>query len=358
MAIVKDIMAFIDGAVSGAAEGTFVAVASNFGGVITVVATIAFAMFGLAVGLGVFSVRTGDLAQLVLRVILIFTFGLSWANFAVIYDALTNTGDALVTALFSVADGSGATSSVELAEGFADQAQETAASVIRAESAIARGFLGAIMYLLLAMLQAAYILVAGFAKIMIGILIGLAPFAIAATCLNRTQFLFEAWVSSLIGYFMYPVAAAGVMGFIAAVATRAFDTSSTSTLIGITGVVVIIIVGIYALLTIPQIASNITGQLNLGGIAPQALSIVGRPMLKAGEITQGAGKQVLSGATTGGETAQRAAQVRRFGSAMDMKLANAGARLSNNAAGRFVQRRRDVQFARESNERLRAKSKK
>ena len=358
MAIVSDIMGFIDGAVSGAAEGTFVAVASNFGGVITVVATIAFAMFGLAVGLGVFSVRTGDLAQLVLRVILIFTFGLSWANFAVIYDALTNTGDALVTALFSVADGSGATSSVDLAEGFADQAQETAASVIRAESAIARGFLGAIMYLLLAMLQAAYILVAGFAKIMIGILIGLAPFAIAATCLNRTQFLFEAWVSSLIGYFMYPVAAAGVMGFVASVASEAFDTSSSSTLIGITGVVVIIIVGIYALLTIPQIASNITGQLNLGGIAPQALSIVGRPMLKAGEITQGAGKQVLSGATTGGETAQRAAQVRRYGSAMDMKLANAGARLSNNAAGRFVQRRRDVQFARESNERLRAKSKK
>ncbi|TCS55271.1 TrbL/VirB6 plasmid conjugal transfer protein [Primorskyibacter sedentarius] len=358
MAIVYEIMGFIDTAVSGAAEGTFVAVASNFGGVITVVATIAFAMFGLAVGLGVFSVRTGDLAQLVLRIILIFTFGLSWANFEVIYDALTNTGDALVTALFSVADGSGATSSVDLAEGFADQAQETAASVIRAESAIARGFLGAIMYLLLAMLQAAYILVAGFAKIMIGILIGLAPFAIAATCLNRTQFLFEAWVSSLIGYFMYPVAAAGVMGFIAAVATQAFGARSDTTLIGITGVVVIIIVGIYALLTIPQIASNITGQLNLGGIAPQALSIVGRPMLKAGEITQGAGKQVLSGATTGGETAQRAAQVRRFGSAMDMKLANAGARLSNNAAGRFVQRRRDVQFARESNERLRAKSKK
>lgn len=358
MAIVSDIMSFIDSAVSGAAEGTFVAVASNFGGMITVVATIAFAVFGLAVGLGVFAVRAGDLAQLVLRIVLIFTFGLSWANFEIIYDGLTGASDALVSALFSVADGSGATSSDQLAEGFANQAQETAAGVIRAESAIARGFLGAIMYLLLAGLQAAYILVAGFAKIMIGILIGLAPFAIAATCLNRTQFLFEAWVSSLIGYFMYPVAAAGVMGFIAAVATQAFDTRSETTLIGITGVVVIIIVGIYALWTIPQIASNITGQLNLGGIAPQALSIVGRPMLKAGEITKGAGAQVLSGATTGGETAQRAAQTRRFGSAMDMKLANTGARISDNAVGRFVQRRRDVQFARESNERHRAKSKK
>ncbi|WP_223427623.1 type IV secretion system protein [Tateyamaria pelophila] len=357
MAFVSEIMGFIDTAVNGAAEGTFVAVASNFGGMITVLTTIAFAMFGLAVGLGVFTVRAGDLAQLILRIVLIFTFGLSWANFQIIYDGLTGAGDALVAALFSVANVTGAASSVDLAEGFADQAQETAASVIRAESAIARGFLGAIMYLLLAALQAAYILVAGFAKIMIGILIGLAPFAIAATSLNRTQFLFEAWVSSLLGYFMYPVAAAGVMGFIASVATEVFDTSSDTTLIGITGVVVTIIVGIYALWTVPQIASNITGQLNLGGIAPQALGIVGRPILKAGEMSKGAGAQVLSGATTGGETAQRAAQTRRFGSAIDMKLANAGARLSDNAAGRFVQRRRDVQFARESNERHRAKSK-
>jgi type IV secretion system protein VirB6 len=350
-------MGFIDTAVSGAAKDTFVAVANGYGGVITILAVMAFMVFGVAVALGVVTARTGDMTQLVLRIVLIFTFGLSWANFEVIYDALTNTGDGLVTALFSAANGGAATSSIDQAENFSAQAQETASSVIRAESAIARGFLGAIMYLLLALLQAAYILVAGFAKIMIGILVGLAPFAIAATCLNRTQFLFEAWVSSLIGYFMYPVAAAGVMGFVATVAERAFLAQSEETLIGITGVVVVIIVGIYGLLTIPQVASNITGQLNLGGIAPQALSIVSRPAIKAGEIGKGAAAQIASGFTTGGETIQRANQNRRFGSSTDMKLANVGARLSDNAAGRFVQRRRDVQFARASNERLRAKAK-
>jgi len=357
MAIVADIMGFIDTAVGGAAQDTFVAVANGYGGVITILAVMAFMVFGVAVALGVVTARTGDMTQLVLRIVLIFTFGLSWANFEVIYDALTNTGDGLVTALFSAANGGAATSSIDQAENFSAQAQETASSVIRAESAIARGFLGAMMYLLLALLQAAYILVAGFAKIMIGILVGLAPFAIAATCLNRTQFLFEAWVSSLIGYFMYPVAAAGVMGFVATVAERAFLAQSEETLIGITGVVVVIIVGIYGLLTIPQVASNITGQLNLGGIAPQALSIVSRPAIKAGEIGKGAATQIASGFTTGGETAQRAAQTRRFGSATDMKLANVGAKLSDNAAGRLIQRRRDVQFARASNERLRAKAK-
>ncbi len=211
------------------------------------------------------------------------------------------------------------------------------------------------MYALLAGMQAAYILVAGFAKIMIGILVGVAPFAITTTVFRRTQFLFEAWLSALISYFMYPVAAAGVMGFVATVAKEAFSVRDESTLVGITGVVTIIIVGIFALKSIPQIASNITGQLNLGGIAPEALSIVARPAVKAGEISKGAGAQVLSGATTGGETAQRSQQSRRFGSATDMKLANAGAALANNRVGHFIQRRRDLNAARAANERRRQK---
>jgi hypothetical protein len=127
-------------------------------------------------------------------------------------------------------------------------------------------------------------------------------------------------------------------------------------LIGITGVVVIIIVGIYALKSIPQIASNITGQMNLGGIAPQALSIVSRPATKAGEIARASGAQVASGATTGGETVQQAALLRRRGSATDAVLATAGAKLGNNTIGHYVQRRRHGQAAREANDRIRGKT--
>ncbi len=354
MSFVADIIGFIDAAVLNAARDSFGAISGSFGGVITVMATLLVVMFGVAVSMGIYAVRTGDVFQLVLRIALIFTFGLSWANFSVIYDALTNTSSGLVAGLFSVV-GNGAPSATKLADDFANQAQSAAASVIRAESSITRGVLGVVMYALLAGLQAAYILVAGFAKMMIGILVGLAPFAIAATIFRRSQFLFEAWLSALISYFLYPVAAAGVMGFVANVANSTFAGASKDSLLGITGVVTIIIVGIFALKSIPQIASNITGQLNLGGIAPEALSIVARPAVKAGEISKGAGAQVLSGATTGGETAQRSQQSRRFGSATDMKLANAGAALANNRVGHFVQRRRDLNAARAANERRRQK---
>lgn len=357
MNLVQDIMGFIDTAIGGAAESIYLSIGGSYIPIVTILATISIILYGLAVSFGVLKVRPGDLAQLVIRIVIIFTFGLSWPNFQFIYDALQNISDGLVEAIFSVAGGS-AGSIDSLADEFATQAQTTAGTVIRAEGTITRGFLGAIMYIMLAALMAAYILVAGFAKIMIGILVGLAPFAFSMTVHRKTQFLFEAWMSSLIGYFMYPVAAAGVMGFIAAVADRAFITSAPDTLLGITGVVVIIIVGIYALYKIPTIASNITGKLDLGGIAPEALNIVSRPVAKTADVTKGMMSQIASGATTGGETVQRAQQSRRFGSATDMKLANVGARLANNAAGRFVQRRRDVQFARASNERIRAMSRK
>lgn len=349
MAYVADIMEFIDNAVSGAAEGTFVSVATNYGGMITILATLAFVAFGLMVAIGAITARAADITQLCFRIVLVFTFALSWSNFEVIYDTLTNTSDALVAALFSAANDTPATSSVQLAEGFADDAQKTAATVIQAESSITRAFLGTIMYILLAGLQAAYVLVAGFAKMMIGILIGLAPFAIAATILQRTSFLFEAWLSSLIGYFMYPVAAAGVMGFVASVARELFDESDSTALVGITGVVVIIIVGIFALKSIPQIASNITGQLSLGGIAPEALRIVGQSAVKPAAVAAGPLGQVASGFSTGGETTQVAGLARRRGSALDTKLANAGAKLGDNRFGHFIQRRRDTQFAREAN---------
>lgn len=358
MEFVTQIMGFIDGAVASAAQNIFVNIATNYGGVVVMLATIAMAIFGLSIAMGASTVRVQDFMQLLMRIVLVFIFGLSWASFQVIYDTLTGTGDALVSAVFGAARGV-SSSALQSAGEFSDTAQSAASKVIQAESSITRGILGGLMYVLLAGLMAVYVLVAGFAKMMIAILIGLAPFAIAATILQRTQFLFEAWLSSLIGYFLYPVAAAGVMGFIATVGKRAFEQSAgSSTLIGITGVIVLIIVGILALKSIPQIASNITGQINLAGIAPEALRIAGAPISKAASQMKAMGSQFASGFSTGGETKQRAEQSRRYGSRTDMAMANLGARAANNSIGRAIQRRRSLEVAREANAKIRRDSSK
>ncbi len=70
MSFVADIIGFIDAAVLNAARDSFGAISGSFGGVITVMATLLVVMFGVAVSMGIYAVRTGDVFQLVLRIAL------------------------------------------------------------------------------------------------------------------------------------------------------------------------------------------------------------------------------------------------------------------------------------------------
>ncbi|AWX93265.1 hypothetical protein DPM13_09490 [Paracoccus mutanolyticus] len=70
---------------------------------------------------------------------------------------------------------------------FAVQMGDTADGVLRGMGSISRGVLGAVTYIMLAVLIAVYILIVGFAKIMIAVLLGLAPFAIIMTLFDKTK---------------------------------------------------------------------------------------------------------------------------------------------------------------------------
>jgi type IV secretion system protein VirB6 len=67
------------------------------------------------------------------------------------------------------------------------------------------------LYVVLGVLMAVYVFIVGFSKLMIAFLLGVAPLAIAATIFEKTKGMFEAWLSAMIGYLMYPVASAGVI---------------------------------------------------------------------------------------------------------------------------------------------------
>jgi type IV secretion system protein VirB6 len=108
--------------------------------------------------------------------------------------------------------------------------------------------------------MAAYILIVAFAKIMIAFLLGVAPLAIMATIFEKSKNLFEAWLSALIGYLMYPIAAAAIIGTVITVADKNFATASEVDNIGaILGFLVMCFVGFFALRAIPQAAANIIG---------------------------------------------------------------------------------------------------
>ena len=156
-------------------------------------------------------------------------------------------------------------------------------SVSSAMSSIMRGFVAAVLYVVLGVLMAVYVFIVGFSKLMIAFLLGVAPIAIGATIFEKTKGMFDAWLSAMIGYLMYPVASAGVIVAVVTVAHDVFrETEDVTDLGSILGFFVIVFVGIFALMAIPNAVTHITGQISLASIAPQALRVAGKPLEKTG----------------------------------------------------------------------------
>jgi hypothetical protein len=108
--------------------------------------------------------------------------------------------------------------------------------------------------------------------------------------------MFEAWLSAMIGYLMYPVASAGVIVAVVTVAHDVFrETEDVTDLGSILGFFVIVFVGIFALMAIPNAVTHITGQISLASIAPQALRVAGKPLEKASDYSARRMNEVRSG---------------------------------------------------------------
>lgn len=286
MNLISQIVSQIDAAVLSAGSQYFQATASSVLTLYTGLLGILFAFLGIAVAMNVFAVGMRDAFQIGTRIALVFAFGLSWANFSILYDALTNGSQNMALGFFAIG-GAGLPGQPDAAmDQFATDMANIVDAVTQSMSSIVRGVVGAILYAILAMLMAAYVLIVSFSKLMIAFLLGVAPLAAIFTIFERTKNLFEAWLSAFIGYLMYPVAAAGIVGTVINVSTKYNLASSTPgggvTLGSILGFLVIIFVGFFALWSIPQAVSNITGQFNLAGITPQALKVAGLPMAAFG----------------------------------------------------------------------------
>lgn len=324
MALVTEILDTIDESVRTTGQAMFEQTASALGPTVTILMTLLIALIGLNMAIGAYRLSAKDAMQMVTRIVMIYVFALSWANFGQIYDALSNASASIAMGFFDVAGG--LTSPGAAMDTFAANMADTADGVAKSMSSIMRGVLGAVFYVVLSLLMAVYVLVVGFAKIMIAFLLGVAPIAMIATIFDKTKNLFEAWLSALIGYLMYPIAAAGVIGTVVTVAQKQFAKQEEVSNIGqLLGFFVVVFVGILALRAIPQAASAITGQFNLASITPEAMRTVSRPLTAAGgRLTSPAAAMAEGfahkGQTAGGAKKARERTMRERGAEMRKKF--------------------------------------
>ena len=304
MGLVTDILDSIDASIAATGERYFETTASALGPIATIMMTIFVIALGINIATGASDLSLRDAKQLFWRVILVYTFGLSWANFGVLYHALSDGAGNLAMGFFD-ASRSGSSDPNTAMDSFAKNMADTVDDVSASRGSIMRGVIGGFAYVILGLLMAAYVLVVGFAKIMIAFLLGVAPLAMIATIFDKTRNLFEAWLESFVGYLMYPIAAAAIIASVVKVGEeQALGlTEGESTLGSILGFVVVVFVGIFALKAIPTAASHITGQFRLASISPQPIRAATRPLTGAAARWTGARLGAMgSGMMSGGQS--------------------------------------------------------
>ncbi|WBU62214.1 type IV secretion system protein [Paracoccus albus] len=306
MGLVVNIIASVDDSVRNVGARYFEATADAFGPVLVICATLLVMLVGINMALGIWRMSAADAWQIVTRILLVMLFATSWRNFGVFYDALSDGSAKMALSFFTGSAPSGA----EAMDDFAGQMSDVVDGAAKSVSSIMRGLVAGLLYIILGVLMAAYVLIVVFSKIMIAFLLGVAPMAMIMTIFNKTKNLFEAWLSSFIGYLLYPIAAAAVIGAIVSVANEQFKPQGdVEDLSMILGFLCVAFVGIFALMQIPQAAANITGTFNLAGIAPQALCTVGRPFAAAAGAVGARAGAAASGFATG-QTPSAAARTR------------------------------------------------
>ena len=307
MGIVSDILGRIDTAVVTAGAQLFKNTADGLHTVLIGLSTIFLAIIGVMMILGMSKMTARETVQVTLRIMLVMLFGQTWNNFNAIYSAASDGLGNLALSYFDIAGATPGTNLTAAMEDMAGKLQANVDGVMTSVGSITRGVLGAFLYIILALLMVAYVLIVGFAKIMTAVLLGLAPLAIMATIFDKTKNLFEAWLSALIGYMLYPVGTAGIIGTLIVVIDHTFNDNAGNTgLADVLPFLVVVIVGIAALASIPTFVASITGNFSLGTFAPQALTIAGAPLIAASDRAQKYGREFASGFMNDGKTSQLA----------------------------------------------------
>lgn len=330
--IVQKLIQELDNAIHSVGENLFVSLAEKITPLAGSVLTVYIIWLGYRVALGGASLKADDVAQLFVRIFVIFSVGLYWQNFIFLYDLFSTTTGEIAWSFFTAAGDSQGNTPAQGMDQFANANKEAVNSTVRAQGSITRGFLGGVMLILMAMLQCVYVFIVAMAKIALAVCVATAPLAFLCLLSERTKNLFEAWMQSIIAYSMYPIAAAATIGVLTTMLGNVGrdNTPDSSSFDSILVFLVLMLLGKATMATIPIMASNLTGQMNLSSFSPDKLRG------SMGGLGGAAGNKVAQfarGAMSDGQTRQMKRNADQAGTRGDKAAAEAGRRLRQKLPG-------------------------
>lgn len=275
MEFINTIIELIDERVGDIAETTFIRLAEILTGGLELLAGLLIVFYGFNLLFQATRFSFPQLIGLLLRIALIYMFLFTWDNFNVIYQAGNELFTSIGNTVRAYVAGPSASDAPDAATDMFQSLGEIIDLVVTGQSVVARALVGALLFVVLGVLSVVYILVVAYAKILLAVLIGVAPFMALFLLFERTRSMFEAWLAAVFGYLFYPVATGAVIGIISGLLVEiTVDVTPDTSLVSVLGFITVAGLGIKMLSDVPSIAASLTGQVNLGSMAGAAASAV------------------------------------------------------------------------------------
>ena len=230
-----------DGFLDDAARTQFGAVAATVGTILVLAMTLLVILVFINMALQVRSMDGRTAFWLAVKLALVGLFATNWAQFNTLSNAILSGIDSIAGSLVQSVGGGEPGPSGTFAEefdGIIEQFAQYLNGIGENMHWIAGGMMSVVGTVLLSLLGglAAFFLIA--ARLMIALLIGLAPIMIFLTLFDVTKDYFTRWLSALISFALFPVVIAGVFATIIGVSQSLIGQLASAENIGTIGAVV------------------------------------------------------------------------------------------------------------------------
>ncbi|QBF30775.1 type IV secretion system protein [Thalassococcus sp. S3] len=271
MGTVSFVVERAESALNGMASSQFGAVAGSLGTVLMLAATLALLFLIANMMLQVRPMDVSEFVPLLVKMGLILIFALNWVQFdrlsSAIIDSLDNIAGMLIGSITGET-GSGpaffAARFDQMAEELADHANAIGENLNWVGGAI----MGVFMAVLLAIFSGVAALMLVLSKMVVTLLIGLAPIMISLTLFRATEDYFRRWLSALIAWSLYPIVIASVFsitfGLLNQMLAAVGDPSDMQNIGAALPFLAMIMLSLALMAGIPVIVRTISGDINSG----------------------------------------------------------------------------------------------
>ena len=286
MAIILDVLQTVDATVGGVAASTYGDILAAVVPVVSSASVLVVVLVGANIVTQTVPLTYANALSLLLRIVLVNIF-LIFGNLIMVYDALTNAPASLGAGLLNALSGGTVTNLYAGLDELYTRALDVGQAISQNGGYIAGALTSAFMFLIAAAMATITIIVLSAAKIMLAVLIAIAPLAIACTLFKRTAPIFEGWVKLAIGFAFVPLLVAAMAGFTIATAQGVAppDLATVETLGDAISFIVIMLLGAGLMVLVPTFAQSLAAtNIGLAGVAANASG-----------LAKGAGRGALGG---------------------------------------------------------------